>query len=177
MNGKGWLQVTREWSTQPILLLYSWYYSRFYSLSQLFYARPRYQKQRSHENTLKKNPPNWRGTWQVRCKRAHALWQNSSHARSMSSQGRARYIAVRKLILRALVLVSWMHYSSDGAQEFFFQTYSSDKPGGRVERKTLERVSVCILSSRMSYVFNAERTRQRGLLKKKNLRRVKIDIS
>ena len=109
MNGKGWLQVTREWSTQPILLLYSWYYSRFYSLSQLFYARPRYQKQRSHENTLKTNPPNWRGTWQVRCKRAHALWQNSSHARSMSSQGRARYIAVRKLMLRALVLVSWMH--------------------------------------------------------------------
>ena len=105
------------------------------------------------------------------------LWQNSSHARSMSSQGRARYIAVRKLMLRALVLVSWMHYSSDGAQEFFFQTYSSDKPGGRVERKTLERVPVCILSSRMSCVVNAERTRQRGLLKKKNLRRVKIDIS
>ena len=174
MNGKGWLQVTREWSTQLILLLYSWYYSRFCSLSKLFYARPRYQKQRRHDKT---NSPNWRGTWQVRCKRAHALWQNSSHARSMSSQGRARYIAVRKLILRALVLVSWMHYSWDGAQEFFFQTYSSDKPGGRVERKTLERVSVCILSSRMSYVFNAERTRQRGLLKNKNLRRVKIDIS
>ena len=38
------------------------------------------------------------------------------------------------------------------------------KQRGRVAQKTLERVTVCVLSTRMSGVFNAERTRQRGLL-------------
>ena len=31
-------------------------------LQKLFQARPRYQKQRRHENNHKTNPPNWRGT-------------------------------------------------------------------------------------------------------------------
>ena len=84
----------------------------------------------------------------------------------MSSEGRARYIAARKLILRALVLVSWMHYSSDGAglKSFYFKMYSSQNLVERVARKTSEQVTVCVLSTRMSWVFKAERTRQRGLL-------------
>ena len=53
----------------------------------------------------------------------------------------------------------------------------SSKRIPRTNQEGKQRVPVCILSSRMSCVVNAERTRQRGLLKKKNLRRVKIDIS
>ena len=54
------------------------------------------------------------------------------------------------------------HYKK--APFFSFKTYSPDKQRERVAQKTLERVTVCVVSSRMSCVLNAERTRLRGLL-------------
>ena len=79
-------------------------------LQKLFQARPRYQKQRSHENNPKTNPPNWRGT-------SHFGRTAHTHARCPRKGERATYCCKKAhfAITRSCLTIDFMHYSSDWA--------------------------------------------------------------
>ena len=125
-------------------------------LQKLFQARPRYQKQRRHENNHKTNPPNWRGT--------------SYFGRTVHTHARCPRRGERATLLQESSFCEHSFQSrectdsSDGAglKNFYFKMYSMDKQGERVALKTSEQVTVCVLSLKMSCVFNVERTRLRG---------------
>ena len=87
----------------------------------------------------------------------HTLAGQLTRTLDVLGRASALHIAAKKLILRSLVRVSLLTSCT-------FPRTGLDKQVERVARKTSEQVTVCVLSTRMSCVFNPERTRQRGLL-------------
>ena len=87
----------------------------------------------------------------------HTLAGQLTRTLDVLGRASALHIAAKKLILRSLVRVSLLTSCT-------IPRTGLDKQVERVARKTSEQVTVCVLSTRMSCVFNPERTRQRGLL-------------
>ena len=95
------------------------------------------------------------------CKRAHTLRTVHTYARSPHKGERATLLQENSFCEHSF----WSRECTiprTGLKSFSFKMYSSEKLGESVKWKKLERVTVCVLSSRMSCV--AQRTRQRGLL-------------
>ena len=95
------------------------------------------------------------------CKRAHTLRTVHTYARSPRKGERATLLQENSFCEHSF----WSRECTiprTGLKSFSFKMYSSEKLGESVKWIKLERVTVCVLSSRMSCV--AQRTRQRGLL-------------
>ena len=102
------------------------------------------------------------------CKRAHTLRTVHTYARSPRKGERATLLQENSFCEHSF----WSRECTiprTGLKSFSFKMYSSEKLGESVKWKKLERVTVCVLSSRMSCV--AQRTVASISVKKRDKKR------
>ena len=102
------------------------------------------------------------------CKRAHTLRTVHTYARSPRKGERATLLQETSFCEHSF----WSRECTiprTGLKSFSFKMYSSEKLGESVKWKKLERVTVCVLSSRMSCV--AQRTVASISVKKRDKKR------